>query len=225
MANLSRPSLLALLLVAAAFDTAAICKWVDEDGVVHYAENCPEGSGASEVQIAPPPSQEQVDASAGRSESIRSELRARHAQKDIEKARETQEKQEFEKTSDQMNRSCAEARWNLAVLRQQLPVYYDADQQLHDNRSLHHYWYEGPRTYLDDQQRAGEILRFSAIEERTCTATEADIRDRIRFYMEKRDSEICKSMRDKLANLRQMSTGIPSDEMRELEELIANRCR
>jgi hypothetical protein len=217
--------LLVLLLVSVAFETAAICKWVDEDGVVHYAETCPEGLDASEVEIEPPPSQERVDAAAGRSETVRAEIHARKAQSNIEKTRATLEKQQSEETSAELNQRCAEARWNLQILRMQLPVYYDEEHQLHDNRSLHHYWYEGPRTYLDDQQRADEILRFSAIEERTCTGSSDDIRDRIMIYMEKRDREICNSLRDKLAELRKIHTGIPSDEMRELEATIANKCR
>jgi hypothetical protein len=41
---------------------AGICKWVDENGVTHYAERCPEQVDAREIEIQPPPSQEQVDA-------------------------------------------------------------------------------------------------------------------------------------------------------------------
>jgi hypothetical protein len=43
--------------------------------------------------------------------------------------------------------------------------------------------------------------------------------------MEKIDGEICLDLRNKLANMKKLSTGIPSDEMRELEETIASRCR
>lgn len=34
---------------------AQICKWVDENGVVHYAQTCPEGVEAEHVEISKPP--------------------------------------------------------------------------------------------------------------------------------------------------------------------------
>ncbi len=40
---------------------AGICKWVDDDGVTHYAERCPDDVDAREVEIQPPPSEEQMD--------------------------------------------------------------------------------------------------------------------------------------------------------------------
>lgn len=49
-----------LALVVAGVASAGMCKWVDENGCVHYAETCPEGVNSTEVQIQAPPSQEQV---------------------------------------------------------------------------------------------------------------------------------------------------------------------
>lgn len=215
----------ALLLVALTVQAAEFCKWVDENGVVHYAETCPENAESALVPIEPPPPQEQVQATADRAERLQSERRARRAEQAQQKARQALDSQELEQTADAMNRRCAEARWNLGILRKQLPVYYDEENQLHYNRSLHDDWYEGQRTYLDDQQRAAEIDKFAAVEAQACTGSEADIRERITMYMEKRDSEICQHLRIRLANMKQLSTGIPSSEMRELEETIATHCR
>jgi hypothetical protein len=39
---------------------AEMCKWVDEDGTVNYAESCPENIESVKVDIQPPPSQSQV---------------------------------------------------------------------------------------------------------------------------------------------------------------------
>jgi hypothetical protein len=39
---------------------AEICKWVDENGTVHYAESCPEDVGSVEIEIQPPLPQAQV---------------------------------------------------------------------------------------------------------------------------------------------------------------------
>jgi len=218
-------TLLVLLFFATASESFGICKWVDEKGVVHYAETCPEDVDSSDVPIEPPPPQEQIDETTLRAEKLRSEAKARHEQQEREKEQEALEYMELEKTSDTMNSRCAEARWNLEILRKQLPVYYDENNELHYNRSLHHYWYEGQRTYLDDQQRAAEISRYAMVEAQTCTGSESDIRDRIIMYMEKRDAEICKHLRIKLAKMKELNTGIPSGEMRELEQTIATRCR
>lgn len=218
-------ALLALLLFLIAPDTAGICKWVDKDGVVHYAETCPEDTNSTEVQIEAPPTPAQIEATSKRMEKIQSETKTRKEQKDLEKRQELLDKQAREEISDSMVRKCAEARWNLTILHKQLPVYYDEANQLHFNRSLHDYWYEGQRVYLDDQQRQLKIEHYTQIESQTCTASEEDIRERIGIYLQKSHRDACMSLRNKLKNMRKSSTGIPSDEMRELEKLINTRCQ
>jgi len=49
----------AIIYVSGAVN-AEMCKWVDENGTVHYAESCPEKVESVEVEIQPPPSQTQV---------------------------------------------------------------------------------------------------------------------------------------------------------------------
>lgn len=225
MSGFIKLALLAILLILITPESAAICKWVDEDGIVHYAENCPEDSDSSEVRIKAPPSQEQIDASTERSERLKSVVSTRKAQESLEKNQASAKMQNLEKTTDNMIRTCAEARWNLGILQKQLPVYYDEENQLHYKRSLHDYWYEGQRTYLDDQQRETEIRHYTQVEQQTCTESESGSRERIRIYMEKRDNEICRHLEQKLANMKKFSTGIPSSEMRELEQTIDTNCR
>jgi hypothetical protein len=50
-----------LSLVLPVSVAAEFCKWMDEHGVVHYAETCPEGSNSSEVKIHAPRAQGPVD--------------------------------------------------------------------------------------------------------------------------------------------------------------------
>lgn len=71
--------LLAALLLGAWFllqpDTAAaICKWVDENGVTHFAEVCPDDADAEEIVLDPEPTQEQVHAAQERSAASRARL-------------------------------------------------------------------------------------------------------------------------------------------------------
>jgi hypothetical protein len=61
------------LLTSSAFG-AGICKWVDEQGVAHYAEKCPDNVEAREFEIRAPPSEQQVEAARNRSEALLQQL-------------------------------------------------------------------------------------------------------------------------------------------------------
>lgn len=58
---------------------ASFCKWVDEQGVTHYAEKCPKSVDAKPVKIQPPPSEQQVEAARMRSEALLREKTSRPA--------------------------------------------------------------------------------------------------------------------------------------------------
>jgi len=67
---LLKPSISSLLLMALVFadqGVAQICKWVDEDGVTHYAERCPEGVESTEIELEAPPSENQIEETRERS--------------------------------------------------------------------------------------------------------------------------------------------------------------
>lgn len=51
-----------------------ICKWVDEDGVTHYADRCPENVGAEQVEITPPPSAERIEEARRQAESLQRQM-------------------------------------------------------------------------------------------------------------------------------------------------------
>lgn len=42
---------LSMLLISGAAHPSELCKWVDEEGTVHYAEQCPESIASTSVQI------------------------------------------------------------------------------------------------------------------------------------------------------------------------------
>ncbi len=87
---------------------AEFCMWVDENGVAHYAETCPEDVESTEIDIQPPPSPAQVEAAIKMSKRSAETSKAqkeitsaeqpvfipRHTQAEIEKMeKEQQEKQ------------------------------------------------------------------------------------------------------------------------------------
>ena len=163
MSNFLKLLLVILLIGFVVTNISGICKWVDENGVVHYAETCPEDVNTSDVQIHKPPSQEQVEATTRRSEKIREDTQARSERREQEKEQQVMERQVREDTREIMTDKCAEARWNLTILHKQLPVYIDEENLFHFNRSLHDSWYTGRRTYLDDPQRQAEIAHYTRV--------------------------------------------------------------
>jgi hypothetical protein len=201
-----------------------ICKWVDEHGVTHYAERCPEAVAGTEIEMAAQPSPAEVAAAIRQSEQMLAERQARKALRQQDQAARDEETHARDEVADTNQQRCIEARWSLETLRRQVPVYRDDAGQLHFARSLHDLWYEGERTYLDDDQRPAEIAHYEHVEVQTCSERESDIRERIRAYMKKHDEEICGHLRRTLSGMQQASTGLPSKEMRELEETIETRC-
>jgi len=223
MPNSLRLSTLLLLAVIAPNTCLGICKWTDSTGVTHYAESCPEIAKSSEVTIETPPTQERIESAKTLSQDLAFSTRTPDEKLTQEQERDVQQ-QDMGDSTDELINACAEARWNLEILRKQRPVYFDNQNQLHFNRSLYDLSYEGPRIYLGERHRQAEIARFEQVEERSCTSSEDDIRARIKIYMEKRQDLVCIKLRGDLGNMKTANTGIPSDKMRNLEELINTRC-
>jgi len=65
------PALAALAL--ASLSQADICKWVDENGVTHYAEQCPEQEDAIQVEIPPPPAVQSVEAESKEEDTLQTQ--------------------------------------------------------------------------------------------------------------------------------------------------------
>lgn len=66
------PSLVVLLMlvVFSGPGVAGFCKWVDENGVVHYAETCPDDVDGTEIDTQAPPSLERVEQAVRSSEKL-----------------------------------------------------------------------------------------------------------------------------------------------------------
>ena len=139
--------------------------------------------------------------------------------------------------------SCEEAFRSREILDLQLPVYYDEQQVLYYRDSLHHHWYQGPRVYLDDEARAWEARNNLRLIEQQCAGVEPMraeyiVRFRDRPTLEEtvdmlrrtgsEDTpplqELCPYADDVAREVQENLTGVPSSEMRYLEDLSSRYC-
>jgi hypothetical protein len=135
---------------------AEMCKWVDEDGCVHYADQCPEGVDGQDEGMHQGPPEEAVKQAEKRSEQL-PELVGQHRQADQESAEKMATEQAAKSTAGINTRLCTQARHTIARLEQQWPVYADSEGRYHQRESLHSWYYEGKRTWLTDDLRQSEL--------------------------------------------------------------------
>ena len=152
-----------------------MCKWVDEHGTVHYAEKCPEAADGESIQMEQGPSPEAIEAAQQRAaEQAARKAGQRQERFDATEA-EAGAKQAAELTGLQKD-LCRHALRDSTILKQQLPVYADASGVYHLRRSLHFWYYEGRRVWLEDDQRQAELDRYMQIIESQCVdVTTADL--------------------------------------------------
>ena len=171
---------------------AEMCKWIDEDGCVHYAETCPEGVESIRVEILAPPTQEQVD-EANRSTP---ELPALQSGKE-ELSAESTVLSTFK--INQMTDRCIKARLNLEALSQSLPVYYDKLGQL---QAEYHQSVQFDRSgsYLnaDMVKRANE--HWTLVEKDNCTVavSRSKVNRGIRQKQKEHQQQLCDFWRTEL---------------------------
>jgi hypothetical protein len=138
-----------------------VYKWVDEEGNVHYSDTPPENVESEEVHIDVAPA-----AGDGPTERLlkrAEQSRARLAEEREERAA-AMEAEKSQHAAD--SQRCTYARQQMISLQQELPVYRDEAGKF---RTLSQYdVYEGRREYLDDRQRAAEILRVQQDIEQYC---------------------------------------------------------
>lgn len=170
-----------LILTHATNSKAEICKWVDEDGSVHFAQTCPEDVQSTEVEIQPPPLPSQIDAASSRYADVNPQTSGHE-----ENSSETDEL--LAAGTDQLRDYCIEARLSLDELSQKHPVYYDQTGKLraepHKSVRLE---FDHSGKYLNKKKRADAIKHWKQVERDSCTP---EIRDSgIRSEMKRKQKE------------------------------------
>lgn len=153
-----------MLLIAAVGLLAAeseIYKWVDEEGNVHFSDTPPENVEVEEVHIdvTPPSGDASTERLLQQAERTRERLAAEREARALADEAAASHREED-------SRDCKYARQQMISLQQNLPVYRDETGKFR-TRSLYDV-YEGEREYLDDAQRAQEVVRVQGDIERYC---------------------------------------------------------
>jgi hypothetical protein len=154
----------ALAMVLVDVVSAEMCKWVDEDGCVHYAETCPEGVESTEVEIQASPSPAQVDEAIKRSTNVQLQRSGREEM--------PSEPTEISTIKiDQMRAGCIKARLSLDALSQGEPVYYDKLGQL--QAELHQsvqFEFDRSSSYLNADAVKRAYKHWNLVKQNNCTS-------------------------------------------------------
>ena len=151
-----KSQVLLLLILAVATVGATIYKWVDEKGVTHYSETPPPKQKAQKIQAPPPPPSTTTEG--GKPAPKTWQEKEQEFQK--RRAEHQQESSRIEKSSVERaegEERCLEARKQLAMLQEQLPIYRDEEGKF--RVKWRYDTYQGEREYLDDATRTSEIAR------------------------------------------------------------------
>ena len=134
---------LVLLLFIAGGSFAAIYKWVDDKGVIHYSATPPPSGKTKEIEIEAAPSEKEMQQSRDRMEKL-----MEYQEQSDELRRESAEKKSREKSDEQRylvesKKRCIRAQQNLHTLKKERAVYSINEK--------------GERVYLDDVMRDAQI--------------------------------------------------------------------
>lgn len=154
-------------LAASAAWATDVYKWVDEDGVVHFTDRPPVQTSAQEIEVP----ETGLDTASPEGESVYSqtieELTRRKEQRMADKEAEKQARADAREKEATSERYCARAIHFLNTLKKQCPVFYDGAGILRAACPGYVIFYEGERSYIDDDEREQLIEQYSKIVE-TC---------------------------------------------------------
>lgn len=199
--------------------SADMCKWVDEDGCVHYAESCPEGVENTIVEIQAPPSPEQVDEATKRFLDGQSDL-------------DEQEGMPSESTElstieiYHMRDRCIQANLSLDALSRDLPVYYDSYGQLQAELwNYPHVLQERSGSYLNTDARKRALKQWRQVKGANCTSavSGSGIRTEIRRKQKEHQQRVCDVWKTELEYM-ESNRGFHEERLK-LKKLYNSKCK
>jgi hypothetical protein len=170
--NLTMPGWAAAALTMAVFLSfpayGDICKWVDDEGVTHFANECPDGVEASSVAVDESPTAEQLADAENRSKQLYNNRTANRDSSEQEDAEQSRERQQSKRDASRRTSECRKSIRELGILSMQRPIFYDGNGRLHHDREGFAYTYNGPRRYVEDKERAQLIEHWSTVQAENC---------------------------------------------------------
>ena len=192
-----------LLLITTPAADAAVYRWVDKQGQVHYSDSPPQGVAYEVVATptlpsavppprAPTPTPPPPRPAPAPPAATPAEPTADGAASD---------------------RTCVDALYQITLLNQQRPVFKQAAS--------------GSRRYLDDADRPAELERLQGMRDESCSDDPGT-----RGSQEQRAGELmvalsprCAEARDKLANYEDPATHTPDDQIERQRAFVEQYCR
>lgn len=226
-----RQIILSLILACTWMSTnlahAEICKWVDENGITHYETKCPDEGGAEVLKIDTGPGGEAGDEApqdAEQPEEFPPLERDENSQAEIALA----PPQPSVLDNAEVRDRCVAAMTNLVVLQLQASVFYDDQGVLHPGLSDRARTYEGARTYVSDQERDTEILRYRNFLRDNCGRSEAERKGIADLFAAQKlqgiQEEICADKVSLMNRLQVGITGLPTAAAQDLRNYIELNC-
>jgi hypothetical protein len=199
------------LLIIPLAAQAEICRWVDSNGTVHYANECPEDVEGSEVKLDPGPSAEQV----------------REAQENFPQSQLSEQVREDALTELAPEPAdanppdaeiCIDAELAVDALERPVPVYFDEAGNLHHGRSKHSETYQGERHYLDDAERQEELARARRLISQHCGEAKSDIIEQSEELQSRLKERMCADYEAEAERMIRSREGGSADRARQLIE-------
>lgn len=205
-------AVLILCLGISAAAAAPIYRWVDDKGQVHYTDQPPPGVESTPVEIDSAPDPDALEPDERLSDTVE-ESQRRRQRRAAEKQKEDAAERAQQSQRAVLGQQCLQARTQLAILQEQLPIYRDDEGQLRVQWGRRMFDdYQGERTYLDDTERASEVGQARENINATCrnpddAAEQASARER---WMQ---SELCAAAQAELRWLEEPRLRTPESEL------------
>jgi hypothetical protein len=204
------PVMMAVLFTSCTL--AEVYKWVDEDGMTHYADCPPTDCVFEELELPEGPTEEEMEAAR---EEFRKTVEARKAREAAAKAKrqtETQEEQRQEELRTERLEKCSEAIYQLDLLNQKRRVFKPQA--------------DGLRLYLENEHRPDEISRISALRDEFCSNDSNDQREQMELARELKLalSRRCMATRETLEKMQQPGANPIEEKQERYAEYVNTFC-
>lgn len=204
--------LVVMSVLFSSYALAEVYKWVDEDGITHYADCPPTDCVFEELELPEGPTEEEVEAAKEKFGKTLEARKAREAAAKAKRASDTQKEQQQEQLRAERLKKCSEAIYQLELLNQKRRVF---KQQA-----------DGSRLYLENKDRPGEISQISALRDQFCSNDSNEQREQMELAHELglALSRRCMATRESLEKLRQSGADPTEEKFKRYAEYVEAFC-